>query len=97
MIYFCEKCRINFKESKDTLCSDCKLTSRERYLLFRQCIVCIEWYDDPYHKCEHVKPLRKYKKKKKKTWTYATTKRELEKPKEEYKPNLTLTVPMGFA
>ena len=102
MFFFCSKCRLNFKDKPiDDLCSDCKLTDAEKYLLFKQCIECIEWYDDPYHICKHVKPKRIYRKKKgqkdTKTFSYATRNRKLEKPKEEYQPKLTLIVPIGFA
>ena len=54
MYYFCNKCLINKKEPKSVLCSDCKMTQPERIMLFKQCIECIELYEDPYHKCIHT-------------------------------------------
>ena len=95
MIFFCSKCRLNFKyKSIDDLCSNCKLKDKELYMLYRKCIECIEWFDDPYYICPHVKPLRKYIKKKK--WTYATKKRKLDKPK-DINDITSLIVPMGFS
>ena len=91
MIYFCSNCKLNFKDKpNDDLCSDCRLTQKEKYLLFRQCIECIEYYNDPYHKCDKVKDKRKKKKKKKK-------KNIIKKPEYIANGKIVLNAPIGFA
>lgn len=59
MTAFCGTYRcLNFKTDND-YCTECNLTYRQKKKLYSQCIECIEIYDSPEHKCEHVKKSRR--------------------------------------
>lgn len=55
-MFYCTKCKQTEKNKKtDILCNKCRLTPYQRRKLNKQCIKCIETYDNPSHKCTHSK------------------------------------------
>lgn len=110
MLYFCEECRLNFKDKpRDKLCSDCRMSYYDRQKLCAQCPSCIDIYDDPNHVCDHEqpKPIPKPKKtrgKYKHSKDFVSLESKQKKAKADKLKELddrnmnlkTLTIPTGF-